>query len=285
MPFSPVRLYQIIRNAYFDLSIDVAVGAVCCQLMVAHLEKITLPIHLPISLFFTVLLIYWVDHWQDARKIKNIITSRHSFFLEYQKQMKFFIISLFFGLVLFSLIFLSWSELVFGTILACSSGLYLILVKISGEKKWIFFQKEVCIALIFTVAIWGSVWQKMQLIPIKHVLQAVIFALIAFQNLLLFGYYEFEGDVMQRQRSIATMFGKDFTKKILHIVCILALFFCVLGWGYSESKLSMIVVVIEMIMSLILTLLFYNSAWSLKKNRYRYIGDAVFLIPVFVLIF
>ena len=243
--------------------------------------------HLPVSkvqsgvLFLTVLFIYGFDHWQDSLKIKTKITSRHQFFEEYQPLIPVFLLLLFLLIVVISVAFIPRSVFIFGVVTAFLSGIYLWLVKITGEKKWLIFQKELWVAIIFTTAIWGSVWARMQLIPFFHVLTAIIFSLTAFQNLLLFSYFEYSEDEMQHERSLVRSLGMKNSRFLYGALLGLVLFFSAWGWQLSASLFEKCVILIELVMSGILTCLFYRKKWAMQQLRYRYMGDAVFLLPVF----
>jgi hypothetical protein len=264
------------------LSIDVALGAICsCAMMYKVMGVTPLPWYQLLILGGTIQLIYTLDHLWDVQHMQMVpITERHIFHWRFKPQLWIFagILTIILGL---AAIFLLPSLLIyFGLGLGSIVALYLWLVNyLPLIKAMPWFHKEIFIAFIYTAGICGVPLLQAPHITIVHSLLIGCFGLVAFQNLLLFSYYELEEDILQAQRSVVQVWGVARTKTIL----LLSFFVFYLGIGiaYALNYNSAInqVLVICSIMSGTLLVLFCFPAYFKVNHNYRKIGDGIFLMP------
>ena len=104
-------------------------------------------------------------------------------------------------------------------------------------------------------------------------------------NLLLFSFYEVAHDTQDGHQSWATHFGV--VKTLNHLLVFLVL----LGLSIATSffvGLSSGEFILQMIftsMSLILAAIYFAPQWFKKKERFRWVGDLIFLLPGLIFLF
>src|SRR5689334_7150262 len=83
-----VKFYRLLNI----LSVDVALGAVCCAAWFATLFEVTLRPHAFVVLGLTVWIIYTADHLLDAKRTEGVAsTKRHRF---HQQHFSFLVVVL-----------------------------------------------------------------------------------------------------------------------------------------------------------------------------------------------
>lgn len=259
-----LKVYRILNL----LSVDVAIGAVCCALFFAKLFQVSiLPAGL-ISLALTVWIIYTVDHLLDARKIRtNAATKRHQFHQQHFKALviALILISIVNGLCTF---FIRERVLLGGLLLGLGVLLYLIVV------RYVKSLKELLIASMYTI---GVLLPSLAQSPLDKVafpwVVMVQFGLLTLLNLLLFSWFDYENDLHDATSSFVTVFGKRLTQ-----VCIVSLFLlmCCL-MPFSKALLASCFV---LGMGLIHMLLLVKHTYFKSEEQFRLIGDALFFLPI-----
>lgn len=264
------------------LSLDVALGAMLSSAMVCRLMNMEpIPWMQLLILGGVVLLIYTLDHLWDVHHMSVIpITARHSFHWRFQKELWRFAAILFCILCIGSVLILPLKVIYFGLTLGCVVAAYLWLVNrlpVYKINQW--FHKELCIAIIYTAGIWGSVWIQAGFVKAVLWLLAILFGIIALLNLLLFSCYELEEDIVQTQRSIVITWGKS---RVITGCILLFVLFSAIAVFLSFNTLQVMerrILYIECIMAGILLLLFSFPDSFKKGQNYRWIGDGIFFLP------
>jgi 4-hydroxybenzoate polyprenyltransferase len=163
-----------------------------------------------------------------------------------------------------------------GLILAFLVGIYFLV------QQRISFLKELLGTLLYS----GGVL----LIPLSVsnqwnfpiVLLMLQFGIIVFINLLLFSWFDKPKDEKDQQRSFATTFGLVITKRILVGLFVLA---GVLTVVQIIFWFDMNAILILTLMTVSLLIIFLKKDYFEKEDRYRLLGDAVFLFPLIYLLF
>jgi hypothetical protein len=268
------------------LSLDVAAGALVSCLMVCRLMGVTpFPWQAAGVLSGTVLAIYTFDHLLDVWHTQGqVFSSRRWFHWQYRKELMMASIFLCFLLGLSAILYLPLTILYFGSALAVMVAAYLWLVKWLGEsrgKAW--FHKELLIACLYTVGIWGVAYTYSSYFLVVHVYLFISFGLIALQNLLLFSNFELEEDKKQKQRSMVLYLGSRKMKVILYMLVGLVLLFLLLSWTKCTLAVEKQVIFTEALMSATLLVLQEFPGYFVRHKRYRWLGDGVFLLPAWLL--
>lgn len=263
------------------LSLDVVAGGVIFSFAIGRVSSIELHWSIPTALGCCIWLIYTLDHLIDGNTLERDPTmDRHAFHRKYRKSIfVVFVLVASFGLRL--LFFLPYQTLIYGCVLLGLVGLYFLSI-------WLFkiyFAKELFIAVLYTCGIFLG---TLSLNPELDMVACLFFihtALMASINLLLFSFYEVAHDAQDGHRSWATHFGV--VKTLNHLFILLVTLALLIGVTFmmNISTDQLILLMIFMGMSIILTAIFIAPQWFKKKERYRWIGDLVFLLPGLIFLF
>lgn len=272
-----IRAYRIF-NA---LSLDVAVGASISATFVASWLGVSLAWTTVITLGICVWIIYTLDHLIDA---KNIPHSPHTF-RHWFHQQYFNRISVALGIAALTEIvllqYLPFSTLIGGIALSIVVMLYFSILWWLRLNK--VYHKEILIAFVYTsgvflpsVSICGS--------PLDRSLILLFFQLflIALSNLLIFSVLETNSDMMDGQKSLATILGEVQSKQIIWLLIILGM--CIALVGRLVADKNALAQGVLLFINIILGLIMLLPSWR-KGDRYRFIGDGVFYIfLIFILL-
>jgi len=199
------RLYHYIRL----FSLDIIAGALASLVFSSSVMSIELPCSYYTILALTVWLIYTADHLMDGAKTRGKSDSEsHNFFYKYKiPVILIFLIVLVFT---FRLIVYRLDEKIieFGISPGLAVVVYLIMNRYYGNAlKW-FFIKELWIAFIYTLAIWGGpVIYAGDVISPAQALQILSFGLIILGNVLIYSIYERDSDIKDDNKSFVRDFG------------------------------------------------------------------------------
>ncbi len=283
-------------------------GAVLSNRMAARLSDVE-PVHwaTPVALALVVFIIYTVDRLLDVRKSKaddsgQPLTDRHQFHRQYA-QLLWRVVAVAAALALLLLFFLPGSVIKFGIVLGGLCAAYVGAVFRLPVRHPALLLKEPLVAMLYTAGIWGSVWVQRPTVSRVEVAECLMFAAIAFQNLLLFAVmeqYETRPPVMQSVRrgassrsdsdqtnqpvfSLASAWGEERCTIIMRWltvgVVIAGFALCFLTSDRFAQRSALILA----LMSLTLYGIQRYPAYFLKHERYRWLGDSVFWMSALVL--
>lgn len=259
------------------LSFDVVLGAIIGNIMFwklpdgnGEIDAIT-----PIVLAACTWIIYIIDRILDNLKPLSNQTVRHAFHEKYKKQLLVFVS--FLALTSITLLyFLPTQTIRLGFFLAIPLVIYFFLF----FKFKINYIKEPFTAFFYTAAVSGTalVNQSNQNL-INYVLALGLFC-VAFQNLLIFSLFEIYED--KGRENLASKIGRKPT-----IVAIILLFLLIINsfvvlYSSSTAYQAKCLICIGS-MSVVLLLITFFPEYFLKNDRYRWVGDVVFFIPIFIL--
>lgn len=265
-----MRLYHYINL----LSIDVALGAVISAALFGRILNVHLLPQGFILLGIIVWLIYTADHLLDAWSMREAaISERHRF---HQKHfITILVIFLATGLVALALVFMIRIQvitagIVFGTLVVT----YLLV------NRWLKYFKELAGSLLYTGGVLLPAWSLVtQPLNEHQVTLIIIFALIALTNMLIFARFSIEEDILNRQKSLATIMGIRSMNTLIGIVS--AICFCVMVYEAIQqiSAALLMLFLMESILVVIFLVRYFRY-----NDRYRIYGDAIFLLPAIILI-
>lgn len=268
-------------NILYLLSFDVVLGAIVCNIMFWKLNKIP-PEHsflVVVILGLSVWIVYVLDRLLDIQKTDDRPTERHTFHQENAKIFWYFIG--FLTLIsTFLVFFLPRDVIIFGIILSLFTGIYLIVIsQISSENNFQYI-KEPITSFVYTSGVFGTT--ILHDLALNSVLIGVLFLVIVFQNLLLFSLMEFK-KTKNSCNLVAYLGIKKSNIFIIIIVLINAIggFFII---HYSTSAYEISVVLIEIAMSFILLIINQFDHFFMINDRYRWVGDSIFLLPLLIIL-
>jgi 4-hydroxybenzoate polyprenyltransferase len=258
------------------LSVDIATGAVIAALFFAKILGVQILPYGLIALALTVWIIYTADHLRDAKSIKTTAsTERHRF---HQRNFNVLAVILLMAVCadLIIILYTRKPVLRWGIYLGVIVGIYLLV------QRYLKFLKETLIALLYTLGVLlPSVSVTDQELTFFHFLLFIQFALVALMNLLIFSWFDHEGDLKDNQRSFSTDLGKRSITKVIFMIAVVDIMIggFLLAAGFRPYATAMIMAMCV----LHLSILFFSE--HLRENdRYRYAADAIFFLPlIFVL--
>ena len=262
------------------LSFDVVLGAVVCNIMFWKLNKIP-PEHsfaVVVILGLSVWIIYVLDRLLDNQKSDFNLSERHLFHRENTKVLWYFIgfLILICSILIF---YLPFNIIIFGFIIASLTGIYLFIIsKISSKNKFQHF-KEPITAFVYVSAVFGTT--ILHNLQTSSLLIGLIFLFIVFQNLLLFSLFEFK--VNTDFHNLAKHFGfKNSNLLIVAITCLITVLGIILI-NFSVNNYENKVIYLEIIMSFVLLIINQFDNFFLTNDRYRWVGDSIFLLPLLII--
>jgi 4-hydroxybenzoate polyprenyltransferase len=155
--------------------------------------------------------------------------------------------------------------------------IYLLMNRYYGDSSKWFFIKEIWIALIYTLAIWGgSIIYAGDRVSLGQGMLIGSFFLVIFSNVLIYSIYEFESDVLEKNRSIARDFGIKATVNTCLFSLTLSILIALSAFIFSGTgfMLSLPLVLIASSMLLVLS---FPKVFTNKK-LYGVIADLLLLL-------
>jgi 4-hydroxybenzoate polyprenyltransferase len=256
------------------LSIDIAAGAIACALFFARLLDVEMRVAAIVSLGLTVWIIYTVDHLMDAKKIEGrASTERHRFHQDHFKVLVLLtIIAILVNAIL--IFFIKRPVLYSGVVIIALIGFYLLL------HTRLAFLKEVFVAMLYCVGVLlPSVAVTSVSLTTIHYLFSLAFFFAALINLLLFSWFDRERDKMDGRTSFVTHLGEQITIQTLYFLVIVNMMISIyLAIASSNQVAAMVPLLMTLALAAILR---FRTSFA-KDDRYRLLGDAVFLLCFFV---
>lgn len=263
-----VQVYRFLNL----ISVDVACGAVVCAGFFARLYHVEPKPAGLLALGISVWIIYSADHLMDAHSLgREASTQRHRF---HQKHFRPVMILLVFATVIdFILIFyIRKPVLMWGLVLMAFIVPYLIFHKHTHPFK------ELLVSVFYSG---GVLLLALSLhthpVSLTVKLLVVTFVITALLNLLIFSWFEWDQDQKDKRASFVTRLGRQNTKRVIWALYAiqLTIFLLVLLKGTNQLELLSIVS-----MNVILLVIFIYPRRFMDADRYRLVGDFVFLLPL-----
>ncbi len=262
-----LRFYRLLNI----LSIDVALGAVCSGIFFAHTLRADVTQYSLISLGLSVWIIYTADHLLDAEKVNtSATTSRHRFHQQhFQLLLMVVIVAACVNAVL--LFFIRRPALITGIVLVILVILYLLI------QHSLKFLKEIFVAIVYTAGVLLPAMTNTELFwKDWNWIVIVQFALLAFLNLIIFSWFDYENDAQDKRVSFVTIFGKKTSQIFIYLLFILSMTLWVVTFSLRVET------AIFFGMNAALFIMVYFHSYFATHDRYRILGDAIFFSPLFV---
>lgn len=264
--FAPMFLRNFYRILNI-LSIDVALGAMCGALFFAKILQVKVLAYGIGSLGLTVWIIYTIDHLLDARRINTqASTERHRFHQQHFETLwRIVAFAVLMDVVL--TFFMRERVLIGGVFLSGGVMVYLLI------NRYLKMLKEVLISVLYTCGIlMPSIMVtsfSVEDIPWVLVFQFVLTALL---NLLVFSWFDYENDLRDRTISFVTTVGK---RRAVFFIAFLFLLMSV-AFLFSPSRGAFVILCIGLGHALLLS----RQEYFRKNERFRSLGDALFMLPI-----
>jgi len=264
------------------LSLDVVAGAVVTHIIASRLPdghgKVSWASTLLVGI--AVFMIYVVDRLLDNRKSDHSPTPRHDFHIKNEP----WLIKILGGLGVVSLVVLFWlpsKVLWFGAGLVSLVGLYLwFAFRISAKHTAQVF-KEPLVAIVYTAGIWGAALLTETNLAWESTVLMGLYGLLAFQNLLLFSW--FESLELDEGFSLAIAWGTETVSSVLNWLLGLIAAGALAMIIFTTYRYCVRAAIVVTVMSGCMHALKRSSAKVLADERYRPLGDGIFLISLWLL--
>ena len=258
------------------LSLDVAAGAVICASFFSKIFGVVIWPHGFICLGLTVWIIYTLDHLLDAKKLtQDASTERHRFHQQNFKALSWVVILA--VMVDITQIYFIRSIVFFaGLWLSILVGVYFLVQQRLG------FLKEFLGAVLYTGGVLLIPVSVKTQVSTALVLLILQFGITAWINLLLFSWIDQMRDQRDTHRSFATVFGGLATQRML--IFLFALNGVMTLAQFYLFPTGTLAILTLLSMNLLLLLIFIKKNFFEKEDRYRLLGDAVFLLPLIYIV-
>lgn len=271
-----MKLIKKLITYYHLSSLDVVVGTVASGYAFGRLpDGNQLPnANVLLILACVTWFLYIIDRLLDIRVYPPNHTPRHGFHATYQYNFQVLAIALF--LMAIGLVFTLPSVVIhFGLVTGAAVAIYYLILAYYMKNTKLQWIKEPITALFYTIAVAGSALVLQPSITLSSWLLAFNFFLIVLQCILLFSYFE---EIQQfENKTIVSNFGEKTTLRIINYIAVFILFISLLF--FKGTTYTNWFSVIEIGMTLILSFITTQTAFFLKNNRYRWLGEGVFLLP------
>jgi hypothetical protein len=252
------------------LSIDIAIGAAVGAAFFARILDVRLYPQAYIVLALTVWIIYTADHLLDARRLNHpASTDRHLLHQRYFRILSILVVMAM--VVVLTLVFFIRTQL----IMACLCGLYLVV------NRWLKYGKELMATILYAGGVLLPALSLNYNVTTEQWILIVEFVLIVIINMLLFARMDYRTDLLDRQPSFVTTAGPKVATKIIGGLFVVfgLMVLLTLSENYAAERL-----VLGAMAGVLLLIFLFPDFFSLEE-RYRLVGDAVFLLPAFLLAF
>jgi 4-hydroxybenzoate polyprenyltransferase len=263
-----VKVYRLFNL----LSIDVALGAICSALFFAHILQVHILSYGLVALGLSVWIIYTADHLLDALKIKlPAATARHRF---HQHNFKALLVTLLVAVVINGIIilFIRHRVLVAGLYVAATVSIYFLV------NRYLKFMKEIFIAIVYTIGVLlPSISITQQPVHAWPWLIIVIFFITALINLILFSWFDQAKDLRDGNTSFVTVLGERTSRTVILMLFLLVVVLTAISFSIAAFVI--------LLMNGLLLITFILPRYFSVHDRFRLLGDFVFMIPLVYLLF
>ena len=259
------------------LSIDVGVGAMVGCAFFAKIFGVRLLPHALVSLGLIVWIIYTIDHLMDAsNSVGTPATARHRFHKQHAR--KLLVVVILAAIVVAIEAFLVRKPVLFAGL--CVAAMVVGYLLIQARLK---FFKEVVGAILYSAGILAAPWSLLTR-PLTQIEIGLIALLVltAYVNLMLFSLFDIQTDKQDNHSSFATEFGEKISSTFLIAAFVMAGLLCVTLISAYPTDLATVLAL--GIMNAFLFVTFLYQGYFAVDDRYRRLGDAVFLFPLVILI-
>lgn len=268
-----MNLLQVYKYCRW-LSLDVTVGAIVFLAYWGKYYGVFIPLPVYAALGSAVWLVYTADHLMDARRT-DVATPRHLFHQRNRKGLNIGV-----GLVLagaaFNLFWLPAEILLTGSVLAGLCVAYLLAVYLF-PRMWC---KEPVVAVVYACGIFLPPCVLAGRSVLTDALLLMDMMLLALANLVLFSIFDRKEDALAGFGSLALRLGNRASSVLLWVVLAVLVTGNLMAALFVNGAPYWLFVVMATLLSLPL---FFPHFFG-KNERYRTLGDGVFLVPLFFML-
>jgi len=281
-----LKKYRLLEILQF-LSIDVVVGTLCMAVFATRILNVTANPIWWIILPLSVWVVYSLDHIVDSRKKRDkAVIQRHRFHYIYRRHIITAIAIAAIICLTLCILFLEKQIIIYGSILSGFIFCYLLIIHFSTKKKSILLQKELIIAVVYTLGIFLAplIWYNgIPSYPTLYVI-FVIFLLAWFEGIMI-SWFDYDQDIIDGHTSFTIVVGKENTQRFLVFGHMLIEVSLIVGLIITPVSLLFYVLLILLVMNALLGIMMLFPESKMSLNYHRLIGDSVFILPGLIAFF
>lgn len=271
-----MRFYRL-ANLF---NLDVALGALGSVILAASVCKASLPFAWFVLLPLAVWATYTLDHVLDGVRLSSIASApRHQLARRHALTLTigvgFSVVTLCIGGVLLLPMRILWLSGVIGIATLAHVGA----AYVEWYQAFPVFSKELAVAVLYGAGTWGGPLLVSKSFTLPTLLLSVIFFLLVILNLGLFQWFEHQQEV----QSMLNGQGPVPVRQLIDIV-----FFGLFVALVCAFLLARATHARELFFLTIMTGVLWSMRWKpeyfLRYERFRLVGDGVFLLPLFLLL-
>jgi 4-hydroxybenzoate polyprenyltransferase len=272
---------------YFNfLSLDVVMGAMSGGILASKLLHTNINYCHLLILGISVWMIYTADHLLDSLQSKNKAPAKRRLF--YRKHFKLLVVFeiCFLILILFlSIRFLQAKIVETGLITGVFIAIYFLAIFLFNAKKTLWMQKELIVALIYSIGIFISPYiQAYPNIQASQILIFISFFLTVWSDIILIAIFEYDKDKHDAFISLPVMVGIKKSISIMYLLLSASfILLLVANSFFPTNKIYLWSSIIILSIGMIQALIYKQKNYFGNNERYRIITEAIFFLPALMI--
>ncbi len=256
------------------LSLDVVVGAVASSWMFWKIPDGNGMANLPSMLILGICtwIIYILDRLLDNLKSEPE-DARHQFHFRHQYYLQIGIIILFL-IAAILVFFLPRNVIYFGITLSLVLLTYFYILQNKSKSANYQYFKEIFTSAIYSLCVVGSAFSTKPTLDWQAYLSGFIFFLLVHQSILIFSFYE--SQAYPETKNLAKKLGKTNCTYLILGVFVLT----IIAHFLTSNLFLQKVFLVESLMAFCSVLIYFFEAKLTKNERYRWLGEMVFWLPL-----
>jgi hypothetical protein len=273
--------YSRVRLVSLDIAAAALGGGLLAVRVIGSTPRASFYVLLPAGVWVA----YTADHLLDAARIGSAArTPRHRFHFDHARGLWMAVILISTASAIGGWIGLSRFGLTYAVAMGALVMAHELIVKLAGNRASPLLVKELGVAVVFTAGVWGMPWLRHVLDTGRvlgwPVLLMVQYLLLAIANLVEFSIYEWKIDTADGQTSFVRGIGRSRARRVVNTVLLSQLPIGISAVCINPTPIVASAEAIYFLMTIGLWWVLAVPRIAARAERYRTVGDGVFLIPL-----
>ncbi len=272
------RAYAAVRLVSIDVALAALGGGVLAVRVLHAAPRPAFYVVLPAAVW----VVYTLDHLIDARRMgATAATPRHRFHGRHATALWAILIPAAVACGVVGLLELSWPGVWFGIAMVALVGLHELLVKLAGDRASPLLVKELGVGVIFTAGTWGlpaiARWTHLGRPPWPAAVLVLQYAMLAGVNLIEFSIFEARRDAAAGQTSFVRGVGRVAAGRVAAALLLAQVPLTIGALAIGTDRIASCLL---LAMAAGLAVVLRYPRVFIRRERYRTVGDGVFLLPL-----
>ena len=278
---SAERIYSRFRLVSIDVAAAALGGGIMAMRVIGSSPRISFYWLLPAGVWVA----YTIDHLLDAHRMgPTARTPRHRFHHRHFALLWVAVAVISVICAVGGWIGLSWFGLTYAAIMCGLVLVHEIIVKLASNRASPLLVKELGVALVFTAGVWGMPWLRHRMDTGRWlgwpVILMIQYFLLAVVNLIEFSIYESKIDTADGQTSFVRGIGRKRSRWIVAVLLAIQIPAASVAGIIFPDRIVLIAEAIYLLMAIGLWIVLAMPRFAARAERYRTLGDGVFLLPL-----